>query len=46
MIDPSAPAGSSELDSAAAELGMGGALAPERDAEAYRKRMEIGRAHV
>jgi cob(I)alamin adenosyltransferase len=39
VIDPSAPAGSSELDSAAAELGMGGALAPERDAEAYRKRM-------
>ncbi|MCX5930643.1 MAG: cob(I)yrinic acid a,c-diamide adenosyltransferase, partial [Cyanobacteria bacterium] len=28
------------LDQAAAELGPGGDLAPERDAEAYRRRMQ------
>jgi cob(I)alamin adenosyltransferase len=39
VINPSATAGSSELDAAATELGMGGALAPEPDAEAYRRRM-------
>jgi cob(I)alamin adenosyltransferase len=43
VIDPSpsaagAPAGS-ELDAAATELGPGGDLAPERDADAYRRRM-------
>ena len=39
MIDPSAPAGSNDLDASAAELGMGGGLAPERDAQGYQKRM-------
>ena len=30
---------SSALDQSAESLGMGGSLAPEKDAEAYRKRM-------
>jgi len=40
VIDPTASPAGSELDATAAELGMGGGLAPERDAEAYRRRME------
>ena len=34
-----APSPDTELDRAASELGMGGDLAPEANAEAYRKRM-------
>jgi len=41
VIDPSTTSTTDrELDAAAAELGMGGGLAPERDAEGYRRRME------
>ncbi|MFM7674630.1 MAG: cob(I)yrinic acid a,c-diamide adenosyltransferase, partial [Synechococcus sp.] len=43
MPEPQSPPPSAavnpELDAAAAELGPGGALAPEADAEAYRRRM-------
>ncbi|MFM7653350.1 MAG: cob(I)yrinic acid a,c-diamide adenosyltransferase [Vulcanococcus sp.] len=39
MTDPTPTAGPSELDAIAADLGPGGDLAPEADAEAYRKRM-------
>ena len=39
MIDPTPTAGTSELDAIAADLGPGGDLAPEADAEAYRRRM-------
>ena len=41
VSDPNPPAGPTHpLDRAAEELGPGGSLAPERDAEAYRRRME------
>ncbi|MDI9405854.1 MAG: cob(I)yrinic acid a,c-diamide adenosyltransferase [Chitinophagaceae bacterium] len=39
MIERSASAAGEGLDALAAELGPGGELAPERDAEAYRRRM-------
>ncbi|MEY4298667.1 MAG: hypothetical protein RLZZ423_1846 [Cyanobacteriota bacterium] len=39
MTDPTPTAGTSELDVIAADLGPGGDLAPEADAEAYRRRM-------
>ena len=39
MIDPTSTAGTTELDAIAADLGPGGDLAPEADAEAYRRRM-------
>ena len=38
-MDPHATAGADALDAVAAELGPGGELAPERDQEAYRRRM-------
>jgi len=38
-VSPAAIPPATELDAAAAELGPGGDLAPERDAEAYRRRM-------
>jgi cob(I)alamin adenosyltransferase len=39
LTDPTPTAGTSELDVIAADLGPGGDLAPEADAEAYRRRM-------
>jgi cob(I)alamin adenosyltransferase len=39
VTDPSPASGGPDLDATAAELGMGGGLAPERDEEAYRRRM-------
>jgi len=39
LIDPTSTAGTTELDAIAADLGPGGDLAPEADAEAYRRRM-------
>ena len=39
MIDPTSISGTTELDAIAADLGPGGDLAPEADAEAYRRRM-------
>ena len=39
MTDPTSTSGTRELDAIAADLGPGGDLAPEADAEAYRRRM-------
>ena len=36
----------SNLDQAAADLGMGGNLAPEADDSGYRKRMELSLIHI
>ena len=34
------------LDATAADLGMGGDLAPEKDDAAYRQRMELSLIHI